>query len=285
MPIGLAPVAQAADALGRPGTPKTRSAKMIPPTPTAKAARDRLAKAQAENRAQGAKALAAQHATWPAAARAELVRGKRAEVGGLPVTLTAPAARSATSATAATVQVLGRKEATAAGIKGVLLSLTSNQAGTTGLDVDYSSFASAYGGDWAGRLRLVQLPACALTTPEKASCRVETPLAGTHNDVSEQTVSAQVAVSARAAAAPATAVVALAAAAGESASGSGAYTATPLSASSSWQAGGSSGSFTWSYPMTPPLRRPAPPVGHAVLRLRFHRRPHRQHQQPGQRRR
>ncbi|MFE1851402.1 RHS repeat-associated core domain-containing protein [Streptomyces sp. NPDC059489] len=259
MPIGLAPVAQAADALGRPGTPKTRSAKMIPADPaTAKAARDRLAKAQAENRAQGAKALAAQHATWPAAARAELVRGKRAEVGGLPVTLTAPAARSATSATAATVQVLGRKKATAAGIKGVLLSLTSQQAGTTGLDVDYSSFASAYGGDWAGRLRLVQLPACALTTPEKASCRVETPLAGTHNDVSEQTVSAQVPVSARAAAAPATAVVALAAAAGESASGSGAYTATPLSASSSWQAGGSSGSFTWSYPMTPPAPAAGP---------------------------
>ncbi|MFE2579624.1 RHS repeat-associated core domain-containing protein [Streptomyces sp. NPDC059378] len=288
VPIGLAPMAQAADALGRPHTPKTRSAGMVPADPaTAQAARARLAGARARNRAEGAKALAAQHATWPSPARAGLVRGRRTEVGGLPVTLTAPTTPSgkdkdgakakkakdkaaASATTAATVQVLGRKEAAAAGIKGVLLSVTADRAGTTGLDVDYSSFASAYGGDWAGRLRLVQLPACALTTPQKASCRTETPLAASRNDIGDRTVSARVTTvrtptataATTAQAAPATAVVALAAAAGESASGSGAYTATPLSPSSSWQAGGSSGSFSWSYPMgTPaPAAGPAPSI-------------------------
>ncbi|MGY3685096.1 hypothetical protein [Streptomyces sp. TE33382] len=35
-------------------------------------------------------------------------------------------------------------------------------------------------------------------------------------------------------------------------SGAGDYKATPLAASSAWEAGGSSGSFTWSYPITVP---------------------------------
>ncbi|WP_249416106.1 RHS repeat-associated core domain-containing protein [Streptomyces sp. TS71-3] len=47
---------------------------------------------------------------------------------------------------------------------------------------------------------------------------------------------------------------------GESASGAGNYAASPLSSSSSWEAGGSSGAFTWSYPLpTPPAAAgPAP---------------------------
>ncbi|NEE21327.1 RHS repeat-associated core domain-containing protein, partial [Streptomyces sp. SID7499] len=44
------------------------------------------------------------------------------------------------------------------------------------------------------------------------------------------------------------------------ASGAGDYKATPLAASSSWEAGGSSGSFTWSYPLSvpPAAAGPAP---------------------------
>ncbi|MFD0391834.1 hypothetical protein ACFQ3Z_00315 [Streptomyces nogalater] len=40
--------------------------------------------------------------------------------------------------------------------------------------------------------------------------------------------------------------------------GAGSYKATPLSASSTWEAGGSSGSFTWSYPCGCPGRGPQP---------------------------
>ncbi|CAM5269591.1 hypothetical protein SFUMM280S_07111 [Streptomyces fumanus] len=46
---------------------------------------------------------------------------------------------------------------------------------------------------------------------------------------------------------------------GESASGSGTYAATPLSPSATWEAGGSSGAFTWSYPLeVPPAPGPSP---------------------------
>ncbi|MFD7875497.1 RHS repeat-associated core domain-containing protein [Streptomyces sp. NPDC059766] len=256
VPTGIAPVAQAAEVLGRPHPPATRGATMVPTDPAvAKAAREWLAKAQAGNRAEGAEALAAQHATWPKSARAVLVRGRRAHTGGLPVTLTAPRSKAAVT-DKATVQVFSQAQTAAAGVRGVLLSVTADRAATTGLTLDYSAFASAYGGDWAGRLRLVRLPTCALTTPQKASCRTETPLPAAHNATGEQTVSADVPLT-RAAAAPATAVVALAAAAGGSASGSGTYTATPLSAASSWEAGGASGAFTWSYPMN----TPAPAAG------------------------
>ncbi|MEV1174529.1 RHS repeat-associated core domain-containing protein, partial [Nonomuraea sp. NPDC049784] len=47
---------------------------------------------------------------------------------------------------------------------------------------------------------------------------------------------------------------------GEAPDGSGNYAATPLASSSTWAAGGNSGSFTWSYPMAPvePAAGPAP---------------------------
>ncbi len=42
--------------------------------------------------------------------------------------------------------------------------------------VDYSSFAQAYGGNYGSRLKLVELPACALTTPQVTACHRQTPL-------------------------------------------------------------------------------------------------------------
>ena len=49
------------------------------------------------------------------------------------------------------------------------------KAGRVAVEVDYAAFAHAYGGDWASRLRLVELPACALTTPKAAKCRSRHP--------------------------------------------------------------------------------------------------------------
>ena len=116
------------------------------------------------------------------------------------------------------------------------------------LTVDYSSFASAFGADWAARLRLAQLPS-ACSSPAAAGCR-PAPLPTT-NDGSA--VTAMVAVPA------AGAVVALDAGAS---SGDGDFTATPLKPSGMWSAGGNSGGFSWSYDLrTPPsLGGPAPAV-------------------------
>ncbi|SNR28214.1 intein N-terminal splicing region/RHS repeat-associated core domain-containing protein [Actinoplanes regularis] len=125
-------------------------------------------------------------------------------------------------------------------------------AGKTKVTVDYKSFATAFGADWASRLRLVTLPACALSTPEKKECAAA-PLKS-ENDAATQTVSAEVAVSGTS-----TLMAATAAASGPA----GDYAATSLSASSTWSGGGNTGDFTWNYPMRipPSLGGPAPSLG------------------------
>ncbi|WP_406359489.1 RHS repeat-associated core domain-containing protein [Streptomyces sp. NBC_00715] len=255
--------------LSRPKAPKQEVTKVRAVTGLgAKAARDRVAATRAANKRQAHNARAQQTASWPepASATARLgAKGKavRVDVGHLPLTLTAA---SGFSSDTAHVSVQSRAKTQAAGIKGVLLTAGTNQSGTAKIAVNYADFASAYGGGWSGRLRLFQLPACALTTPDKQSCRTRTPLPS-HNDISARTVTADIPLGARPSAknsATATTrratVLALAAATGASASGSGDYTASPLSPSSTWEAGGSSGAFTWSYDMTvpPPAAGPAP---------------------------
>ncbi|WP_369383250.1 polymorphic toxin-type HINT domain-containing protein [Streptomyces sp. cg36] len=169
--------------------------------------------------------------------------------------------------TAATVTVLDRKAAQKAGVDGILLTLapnSGNAARKVRVSVDYDAFADAAGAGYGQRLRLVQLPACVLTTPSKPECRTSTPLVG-RNDAEKHTVtadavaiagtgtaskSAPLAVGAQALAGGATV---LAATAG-SASPSGDYKASPLSAASTWSTSLNSGSFSWSYKM------PVPPV-------------------------
>nr|WP_268987914.1 polymorphic toxin-type HINT domain-containing protein [Salinispora arenicola] len=144
------------------------------------------------------------------------------------------------------VEVLDRAVTSRSNIKGALLRLaaTDKSSGRMRVSVDYRSFATAYGADWASRLRLVALPACALVTPEAEQC-AGTPLSTT-NSLVARTVSAEVMV------APTASLLAVSAAASGPA---GDYGATPLRASSTWSAGGNSGDFTWSYPMRVP---PAP---------------------------
>ncbi|MEU2251494.1 SpvB/TcaC N-terminal domain-containing protein [Streptomyces sp. NPDC019224] len=173
----------------------------------------------------------------------------------------------------ATVKVLDQKSARAAGVTGVAFTAAVQTPGVAKISVDYTSFGSAVGGNWAGRLGLVTLPACALTTPDKAECRKQTPVAS-RNALAEQTVTAQVNLpaaapiemgnaskSAEATIRPASPTVfALTAAAEPPASATGDYKATSLAASSTWEAGASSGAFTWNYPITlpPAAAGPAP---------------------------
>src|SRR2546429_189346 len=77
------------------------------------------------------------------------------------------------------VAVGDRSRAAAVGVAGVVVSLSRADgvadAGRVRVSLGYNGFADAFGGDYAGRLRLVQLPGCALTTPEVSACRVQTP--------------------------------------------------------------------------------------------------------------
>ncbi|MFE9782254.1 RHS repeat domain-containing protein [Streptomyces sp. NPDC005775] len=286
VPAGLSPVASAQESgLGRPDLPEQRVSKVEKVTGLgAKAARDRVAKDRKTNAAQAKEAQAQQRVSWPkgGAATGRIASGASTELspGGLPVTLSRPITKGRAdvsagggSAVDARVEVLDRAATDRLGITGVVLTAVAESAGQSEVSVDYSRFASAVGGGWAGRLRLVQLPACALSTPEKPSCRKQTPL-DSHNDFGKHTVSAPVALpgakptaaplmAANSATATVLALTATAAGSGASPKGAGDYTATKLSESSSWQAGGSSGSFIWSYGFTlpPAAAGPAPSLG------------------------
>ncbi|MGW5579021.1 RHS repeat-associated core domain-containing protein [Micromonospora chokoriensis] len=231
---------------------------------------------------------------WPAAGIAEVAlpeattartTGDAAAVraGALPVTVrpltTAASARAGTTTPSKVrVEVLAKAKAEAAGVRGGLLLRVGRTDGETSagqveVGVDYAGFASAYGADWSSRLRLVQVPECALTTPRLAACVVE-PLRS-RNDVRTGRVSAAVAaVPVRApgsaadaqptgmtdAAAAAGTLIALAA--GPS-GGAGSFAASDLSPTSQWSHGGSTGGFQWSYPMQAPPGPggPSPSIG------------------------
>jgi RHS repeat-associated protein len=119
------------------------------------------------------------------------------------------------------------------------------RAGQVTVGVEYSGFAGAFGGDFAGRLHLVSLPECALSTPEAAGCAAA-PLGGVND---QKTARVTGAVDLAGATGASGTLVALTS---EASGATGDYSATSLSASATWTAGGSSGDFAWNYAMKAP---------------------------------
>ncbi|GIG93041.1 RHS repeat-associated core domain-containing protein [Plantactinospora endophytica] len=101
------------------------------------------------------------------------------------------------------------------------------------LEMNYSGFANAHGGGFAGRLRVVRMP--------------EREWVPARNDLSRQRLVVEVTPGPASEPAP---VLMLATAAGGSFSGN--FGATDLAPTGSWQTGLSSGSFTYSYPVPVP---------------------------------
>ncbi|WTP14332.1 polymorphic toxin-type HINT domain-containing protein [Streptomyces sp. NBC_00191] len=269
----LAPAAFAADVepLGKPKLKAPESVKVSPFTAKVnkKTAAIKAATA-ASKRADIARAKADQNrkVTWPKPGTATLTvpaTGKaKAAPGSLPITLAPPkpakGKKGPRSAGSVTVNVLDQSKSAALGVKGIVVTVTGPATGgRAALGINYAAFASAYGGDWAGRLQVLRLPDCALSNPSAAKCRTRTAVEFT-NHRTKQDLSTELAFSAAptpSSAARSTATssagqtMVLALAAGTK-SGSGDYKATPLASSSSWEAGGSSGTFTWSYPLRVP---------------------------------
>lgn len=174
---------------------------------------------------------------------------KAVRVPGTPLTLDAGAPAGTKRARGRVeTRILDRRTTERAGINGVLFTLRSKdasaRAGQIRSTVDYSAFAGAYGGGYASRLTLVELPACVLTTPDRRDCRTTEPVK-TVNDVEKQTLTAD-SVTLR------TSVPTVLAAVAASEGDNGDYGATPLSASATWNTDLNSGSFTWSYNMPVP---------------------------------
>ncbi|GAA2932662.1 RHS repeat-associated core domain-containing protein [Streptomyces enissocaesilis] len=261
----FAPTAEAA-AREFPDPPKPKIDKVLPFTAKKHATpKDQAAPAARKTRERLDKTR------WPKAGSASLSLGTGKQVkhqaGGLPITLVpAPASRRAAakasdSATAVKgavkVRLHDRKAAQKAGVNGVLLALSPEKKLSTGgklrFSLDYSSFSDAYGGSYGTRLKLIQLPACALTTPDKPSCLTHKPLASTNNPV-EQTLTADFQPTALTSAQPM-----LLAATASASGGGGDFGATPLGPSATWEAGGSTGDFNWNYPLRmPPSTGPGP---------------------------
>ncbi|MGW5395431.1 RHS repeat-associated core domain-containing protein [Streptomyces sp. NPDC003952] len=191
------------------------------------------------------------------------------QAGKLPVAVYPGPGKAAESPVKVKVSVAAKDAARKAGVDGLMLSVGrsdgSARPGSANVEVDYDSFRWAYGGDWAARLHLVELPSCALTTPQLAECRTQTPLQ-TRNDTRSGKLTAQVAIPGTAGAqsagllsksvpatgpVPAARATVLAATAGD-AGPTGDYKATSLQASGSWNAGGSTGAFSWSYGVNTP---------------------------------
>ena len=199
---------------------------------------------------------------WPKAGSAEVkLSGEAAEAAGLP--LSAEAAGGKNTADAVRVEVLDQEASKAAGIDGVLFTVSRKDGeatkGSAQITLDYSGFADAYGGGYGSRLRLAQYPACVLTTPKHKTCATPTYLESTNNAAKETltaTVSATADTSgtapqlleAQSAASSATVLAATASSGGDG----GDYKATGLSASSEWGVDTRSGAFTWTYPLTVP---------------------------------
>ncbi|MEU2737379.1 RHS repeat-associated core domain-containing protein [Streptomyces sp. NPDC007095] len=264
LPAPLTPLAAAAELPGRPDVPATKSARVLEVTsPQAKAARAKVAREKKANQRLVDSARKERQAAWPGTSvrTEDLTRTPRGEalvrVKALKHSSTSRQARALASGKAK-ITVLDQKATRRAGVTGVIFTVAAESPGAAQVTVDYSSFASAIGGNWSSRLGLVTLPPCALTTPQKQRCRATT-VQTSDNDIHAETVTSRTTLAGTSAAAP-TVMALTATSATTSSAGVGDFNATPLAASASWQAGTSSGAFTWSYPIsTPPAAAgPAP---------------------------
>ncbi|MFI7694782.1 RHS repeat domain-containing protein [Nonomuraea sp. NPDC049655] len=182
---------------------------------------------------------------WPAAGTAELggaTEGAATLSAGFPVRL-APAAKGVAAAEAVPVKV----ELLRTDLLGVAMRVSPGQGvtaakadGKTRLEIDYSGFRYAFGGDYGARLRMVKLDECALDAKAAATCAAPRPVRS-DNDAKAGKLTAEVET---------TGLYAVTAAASGP---SGDHAATSLAASASWSVGNQSGDFSWSYDLrTPP---------------------------------
>ncbi|MFD7065204.1 RHS repeat domain-containing protein [Streptomyces sp. NPDC059906] len=201
--------------------------------------------------------------TWPKTGRAtvEVPEHGSERAGDLPLSIAAPKEAKEAAGAAVKVRLRDRGQATRAGVDGLLFTLETKDhpttagkattpeagpadAGKVAVTVDYANFAQAYGGGYASRLHLVELPACALSTPTKDACRTNTPIAA-RNDTDRQTLTAN------AVSLPSSGMTVLAAVA-ETGGEKGDYKATSLAPSATWSTNLNTGDFTWSYDMPVP---------------------------------
>ena len=168
--------------------------------------------------------------SWPASGAVDVEVGAEAtRAGELPVWVSGRSGR-------ARVEVLERSGGEAPVLR------VGGAAGPVTLEVDYSGFRQAFGGDWASRLQVVRLPERTPVESRNDGSRLKVSL-DLPPDGDRTTV--------QAAGEPGGVLLALVASAGSSV-GQGTYAASPLAPSASWQVSQQTGDFSWSYPLKSP---------------------------------
>ncbi|MGW9028394.1 ricin-type beta-trefoil lectin domain protein [Streptomyces sp. NPDC055722] len=164
--------------------------------PATKAVGAHLLQPKTQRHPKGYKPLGAYRATtagWPKAGTAVVdlspqSKSKPVKAGSLPVWVAPAGTRRGVDAVR--VQAASHAQTLRTGANGMLLGITpsgtTSAHGQVKVVIDYSAIARAYGGGYGSRLRLVQLPGCALTTPQKAECQKATPLKFTNRASAEQ---------------------------------------------------------------------------------------------------
>ncbi|MFF6984027.1 RHS repeat-associated core domain-containing protein [Streptomyces sp. NPDC008343] len=161
----------------------------------------------------------------------------------------------------ATVEVLDRKQIKPFGGIGLGVRVWradgGELAGPVEATLDYSGFARAYGGAFASRLRLVKLPACAMTTPESPQCVRGQTVEGQRNDPGHGRLTAVLEAAPQPAAIPMVTQPAVYVLVSGSSSDKGDYRESPTNPSGTWDVSLGSGAFTYSVP----IEVPKPPMG------------------------
>ncbi|WP_433273833.1 RHS repeat-associated core domain-containing protein [Actinosynnema sp. CS-041913] len=199
---------------------------------------------------------AAQAWAWPERAPERSVAGTAAgSVAPPALEVTAEAVTSApevTSPRAGAVEVLDRAAAERAGVNGVLFR--ARATGSAAVELDYSGFRQAFGGDFATRLRVVDLRSGRVVPArnDTAAGRIRAEVAG--GTAGGRTTGPD---GVRVAAAPGPLYALTAGTAGEA----GSFAPTSLAPSATWAVGVQSGDFSWNYPIqAPPAPGPTPQI-------------------------
>ncbi|WP_433041682.1 RHS repeat-associated core domain-containing protein [Dactylosporangium sp. CS-033363] len=176
-------------------------------------------------------------------------RGTTAAVDGAPVWV----GGNADAPGLVRVEIARQDRAAQAHVDSGLLLSVSRADGATGaapvrVQVAPDAFAGRFGGNYAQRLRLVQLPACALSTPDLPECQTRTPVPTTVEPGSGRLTTTVTTPAFATRLSSGTAVLAVDSAPDGSA---GNYKATSLKPSDAWSMSGT-GSFTYSYPIAAP---------------------------------
>ncbi|MBV2156474.1 RHS repeat-associated core domain-containing protein [Kitasatospora sp. SUK 42] len=203
-------------------------------------------------------ALAATGGGSPATAGATFARA-----GDLPVRVAADP-KAVEPVHEAEVAVTDRAAGRSVGVDAPLVAVSAGPSARPGapqhvrVSLDLSAWQPA---NWADRARLVTLPACALTTPDRPECRTKTPVEASV-DPGAGTITASVelpvaptgdAASTKGIARTAPAPTSLVLTADTTPGGAGGnFAASPLTPSMAWGAGSNLGNFTYAYPIALP---------------------------------